>query len=73
MGIYVFEPGVLKYITKNGKMDFPDLINKLINSKEKVAAYLSEDKWLDIGQHDDYEIAQNEFNLIKDRLFDKKP
>lgn len=68
MGIYVFEPEVLKYIPKNEKLDFPDLIIKLIKCKKKVIVYLSDDKWLDIGRHDDYEIAQNEFDLIRKQL-----
>lgn len=68
MGIYIFEPRVLEFIPKNEKMDFPDLVKRLLQQGEKVAGYLSDDYWLDIGRHDDYEKAQAEFNLMKDKL-----
>ncbi|MCX5696458.1 MAG: sugar phosphate nucleotidyltransferase [Candidatus Omnitrophica bacterium] len=68
MGIYVFDPGVLKYIFRNKQLDFPDLINKLLRAKEKVCAYISNDHWLDIGRHDDYETAQKEFRKIEKKL-----
>ena len=61
MGIYVFEPKVLKYIPKNQYMDFPDLVKKLLNNGEKVAAYLFSGYWLDIGRPEDYSIAIEEF------------
>ncbi len=72
MGIYVFEPEVLRYIPKGHKLDFPDLIKILLGHGEKVIGYLSEDKWLDIGRHDDYAIAQDEYNAMKDHLFSSK-
>jgi NDP-sugar pyrophosphorylase family protein len=68
MGIYVFEPRVLKYIPQNKKLDFPDLILKLIRKKENVMGYVSMDDWLDIGRHDDYAQAQEEFNNIRKYL-----
>jgi len=55
MGIYVFETKVLKYIRPNEKLDFPDLIKKLLKNIERVIGYPSKDYWLDIGRHDDYE------------------
>lgn len=69
MGVYVFEPEVPKFIQRAEKLDFPDLIQKLLKAKQKVCGYLSNDYWLDIGRHDDYEKAQNEYSKIKERLF----
>lgn len=64
MGINVVDPKVLKHIKKGKKLDFPELIQLLIENKEKVMAYPSDDYWLDIGRHDDYERAQEEFKEV---------
>jgi NDP-sugar pyrophosphorylase family protein len=61
MGIYVYEPVVLHYITPGDHLDFPDLVHRLLKAGERVNAYPSEDFWLDIGRHDDYARATEEF------------
>jgi NDP-sugar pyrophosphorylase family protein len=58
MGIYVYEPRVLKWIAPGTYLDFPDLVLKLIANGEKVCAMPSDCFWLDIGQPDDYARAQ---------------
>jgi len=65
MGIYVFESKVLSYIKPDEKLDFPDLIKKLLENRERVIGYPSSDYWLDIGRRDDYEKAVNEFEQNK--------
>ena len=50
------------------RLDFPDLILRLIAAGETVRAWQSDDYWLDIGRHDDYEQAQEEFDRMRDRL-----
>lgn len=64
MGIYVFEPGVLDFIPQGKYFDLPELIMKLIESKEKVKGYKYNGYWLDIGRPDDYERAQQEYGKI---------
>jgi NDP-sugar pyrophosphorylase family protein len=61
MGIYVYEPEVLKYITPNEYLDFPDLVLKLIDEGERVVSYRTDCTWLDIGRPDDYAAAQELF------------
>ena len=61
MGIYIFETKVLSYIKPNEKIDFPDLVRKLLANNERVIGYPSHDYWLDIGRQDDYEKAIGEF------------
>ena len=61
MGIYVYEPRVLKYIPEGRYMDFPDLVKLLLEMGEKVTGYRSDDYWLDIGRREDYELAQTDF------------
>jgi NDP-mannose synthase len=61
MGIYVYEPSVLNYVTPGEYLDFPDLVLKLLAKGEKVCSYLSDCLWLDIGRPDDYAKAQELF------------
>jgi NDP-sugar pyrophosphorylase family protein len=68
MGIYVFGKKVLKYIPKGKYLDFPNLIQRLLKEREKVVCYPSNDFWLDIGRHEDYEEAQIKFQEMRKRL-----
>jgi NDP-sugar pyrophosphorylase family protein len=61
MGVYVYEPGVLRYIAEGEYLDFPDLVVRLLDCREKVVGFHSEDFWYDIGRREDYELAQQEF------------
>ncbi|MDH4222544.1 MAG: sugar phosphate nucleotidyltransferase [candidate division Zixibacteria bacterium] len=69
MGVYVFEPRILKYIPWNKKLDFPELMNLLLERKEKVLVYPSDDFWLDIGRPEDYIKAIEEFDKLKRKIF----
>jgi NDP-sugar pyrophosphorylase family protein len=62
MGIYVYEPRVLRYLPKGQYMDFPDLVKLLLQKGEKISGYASQDYWLDIGRREDYELAQLEYS-----------
>ena len=62
MGVYVYEPRVLRYIPKGQYLDFPDLVKILLDCGEKIAGFQSHDYWLDIGRREDYELAQLEYH-----------
>jgi NDP-mannose synthase len=68
MGVYCFAPRALSYIRRGEHLDFPDLVLRLIAAGETVRAWPSDDYWLDIGRHDDYEQAQEEFAAVRHRL-----
>jgi NDP-sugar pyrophosphorylase family protein len=68
MGVYCFSPSALAHIERGKRLDFPDLVLKLIAAGETVRAWRSNDYWLDIGRHDDYETAMEEFEQIRPRL-----
>lgn len=68
MGIYVFDKKVLEWIPSKKHLDFPELIQKLVNQKKKVVCYPSNDFWLDIGRHEDYEEAQKQFQKMRKKL-----
>jgi NDP-mannose synthase len=68
MGVYCFAPRALDHIAAGEHIDFPDLVLRLIAAGETVRAWSSDDYWLDIGRHDDYEQAQEEFERVRARL-----
>jgi NDP-sugar pyrophosphorylase family protein len=69
MGIYAFSPRALAQIEPGKRLDFPDLVLKLLDAGETVRARRAEgDYWLDIGRHDDYERAMQEFDRVRHRL-----
>ena len=68
MGIYCFAPHVLEHIERGKRLDFPDLVLKLIAAGETVRAWRSDAYWLDIGRHEDYETAMEEFDQVRARL-----
>lgn len=65
MGIYVFEPAVLKFIQPNSYLDFPDLVLRLIADGQKVLGYPFDGYWQDLGRPDDYEQAVEEFKSLR--------
>ncbi|HPN84764.1 MAG TPA: sugar phosphate nucleotidyltransferase [Victivallales bacterium] len=67
-GIYLFDPSVLKYLEKGKKMDLPDLILKMVKKGERIAAFPLRGYWLDIGRHDDYSKALQEFQANKEKF-----
>jgi NDP-mannose synthase len=72
MGMYVFEPDVLKYIPQNQYLDFPDLILKLIAAGEKVVGFPYDGYWKDLGRPDDYEQAAQDFEKMRDQFLSDK-
>ena len=68
MGVYCFSPAVIEHIEAGQRLDFPDLMLRLVAEGETVRAWRSTDFWLDIGRPDDYEEAQEAFERMRDRL-----
>jgi len=57
-GIYAFSKSALDWIPPDQRIDFPDLVMRLLRSGEPVATSEHTGLWLDIGRPDDYEKAQ---------------
>lgn len=68
MGVYCFSPRVLAYLPADGRLDFPDLVLKLIGAGEVVRSWPFSGFWLDIGRPDDYDQAQADFERLKERF-----
>ncbi len=68
MGIYVFEPRVLSYIGHQERLDFPDLVLRLIAAGERVLSYPYDGYWMDLGRVEDYEQAVRDFESLKSQM-----
>jgi NDP-mannose synthase len=68
MGVYVFEPRIISYIQDNTYLDFPDLVKNLLQAGETVNFYPFSGYWLDIGRHEDYARAAEEFDQLRDQF-----
>ena len=65
MGVYVFEPAVLKYIPLQQYYDFPALILRLLEAGERVVGFPFGGYWQDLGRPDDYEQAILDFETMR--------
>lgn len=61
MGVYGFSPDVLDFIEPGTYLDFPDLVLRLLAAGRVVRSVTYDGYWLDIGRHDDFARAQEEF------------
>ncbi len=66
-GIYLVEPVVHGYIPGGDRFDMTDLIVRLIGAGRTVISFPLHEYWLDIGQHEDYERAQQDVLGLKRR------
>ncbi len=60
-GVYVFEPEVLDLITPDQCLDMPDLIQQMLNQQMPTAAFPLSEYWLDIGRHEDFQRAHQDY------------
>jgi NDP-sugar pyrophosphorylase family protein len=65
MGVYCYDQRALAHLP-DGPCQFPDLVLRLLEAGEKVAAYRTEATWYDIGTLPEYERAQAELEATTD-------
>jgi NDP-mannose synthase len=65
MGVYVFDPCVLKYIPCKTFMDFPDVIKTLLASGKTVSIYPFDGIWYDLGRQEDFVEVLDQLNELK--------
>lgn len=63
-GIYLIKKELVNEIPDNEFYNATDLINKLINSNRVVLTYPILGYWLDIGRHEDYKKANEDYKHI---------
>ena len=60
-GIYVLSPESMEYVRSDEYLDMPTLFQKLIENGKPTSAFAIREYWLDIGRHDEFEKAQEEW------------
>lgn len=68
MGIYAVEPRVRELVEAGQRLDLPDLIERLLERGETVAAYEHAGYWQDIGRLHDLEAAVQAFEGSADEF-----
>jgi NDP-sugar pyrophosphorylase family protein len=64
MGVYVVDPSVCSYVPFDEPTDLPDVVVKLLDAGAQVGSYEYDGLWLDIGRHDDYQLAIDEYEKL---------
>lgn len=72
MGIYAFNRAVLAYITPGERLDFPNLVIRLLEAGQPVRYHPFDGYWLDIGSSSDFEKALDEFPTMRPQLLHEK-
>lgn len=67
-GIYVFEPEVVEYVTPGERLDFPELLGRLLEAGQPVASHQHDGYWMDVGQLHHLEAAVQEFEGSAERF-----
>jgi NDP-sugar pyrophosphorylase family protein len=68
MGVYAFAARVADYIEAGERIDFPDLLLRMLDAGEHVAVFPFDGYWRDIGNRDDYAAAVDEFSAAPERF-----
>jgi NDP-sugar pyrophosphorylase family protein len=61
MGIYAFSARAAAWVQQGERLDFPDLVQRLLSGGRRVRVHVHDGHWLDIGRHDDFARANEEF------------
>ncbi len=65
-GIYLVKRSMIEqYVPKGEFFNATDLIEKMVNDDHKVISYHMAGYWLDIGKHDDFIKAEQDYNKIQ--------
>jgi NDP-sugar pyrophosphorylase family protein len=64
MGVYIVDPTVTSYVPMDEPIDLPDVVMALLEDGAQVGSYDYEGLWLDIGRHDDYQLAIDEYEKL---------
>jgi NDP-sugar pyrophosphorylase family protein len=68
MGIYVYDPAIIEIIPENTHYGFDNLMLDMLARKSTVRTFPFDGLWLDIGRHEDYERATEEFERYRHRF-----
>ena len=63
-GVYCLDPEVLDLVPAEGRVDMPDLLNELMERGCPVGSFPIHEYWLDIGQMQDFHLAQSDYQRL---------
>jgi dTDP-glucose pyrophosphorylase len=63
-GVYCLDPEVLDLVPDGGRVDMPDLLNALMREGHPVGSFPIHEYWLDIGQMQDFQTAQTDYERL---------
>lgn len=69
MGVYYFSQRLFEYVPDDAPYGFDQLMLSALDGREKIKCPEHLGEWLDIGNHKDYEYAQDNWEGISARLF----
>ncbi|MDH3277783.1 MAG: nucleotidyltransferase family protein [Nitrosopumilus sp.] len=61
MGCYIMEPGIFKFIPKDKPYGMDSVIKNAMSRKKIISGFISKNEFIDIGDKESYERANNEF------------
>ena len=61
MGVYILDPFAWDYLAPGRSLPMPDLLESMRRSGHDIHCFRQDCYWLDIGRHDDYELANEIF------------
>ncbi len=68
MGIYMASKKILDFIPKNQPFGFDNLMTDLLKSRRQIDVCFFDGYWLDIGRPDDYAMAIESFEELKENF-----
>lgn len=68
MGVYAFDPSIVRHIPRGVAFGFDDLMYALLRAQQPVHVYRHDGIWLDIGRPEDYQKAQESFSSYRSRI-----
>ena len=60
-GVYVIDPAVLAFIPQDTHIDMTDVVEHALSDGKRVGAFPVHEYWLDIGNHEQYARAQEDY------------
>lgn len=67
-GIYLLEPAVYQFLPPDQRFDMTELIQRLIDQGRAVVGFPIREYWLDIGEHAEYQRAEQDIRTGKMQL-----
>jgi NDP-sugar pyrophosphorylase family protein len=68
MGVYVLDRRVCDHVPCDTAFDFPELVWRLLELGQRVGSYRYDGFWLDIGRHEDYAAAIEQYEELRPAL-----